>query len=384
MALFARFFRITAVFAALFVFAGVPFCAQADSGSAEKRSDTKVWRIAYAEGGAFSDYQRILRGVAIGLQRAGLIKNGNVPLPAGSEETAPMWAWLAENAGGRIEFVKNAHYSADWDSAKRETVKNRLTARVRRGEIDLVLAFGTWAGHDFALADIDVPVVVASVTNAVESGIILSVEDSGRDNVAASIEPERYKNQVILFHNIFNFKKLGIAYEDTPAGRSSVSLTEIENAAQELGIELVRCTDTFDISDTALAGKRLKLCHEKFAEQGADAVYLTLNIGLQPETTADILEPLIQAYIPTFSQAGQQDVKHGALLSISQLNMEEEGIFTARQIVDIVGGAKPRSLNQVYGGIISLAMNLRMATLIGWNPPLELLIAVDEFYQEIE
>ena len=28
-------------------------------------------------------------------------------------------------------------------------------------------------------------------------------------------------------------------------------------------------------------------------------------------------------------------------------------------------------------------MNLRMATLIGWNPPLEILAAVDEFYQEM-
>lgn len=28
--------------------------------------------------------------------------------------------------------------------------------------------------------------------------------------------------------------------------------------------------------------------------------------------------------------------------------------------------------------------NLRMATLIGWNPPLEILAAVDELYQEIK
>lgn len=382
MAVSGKFFQFAAAVLACFaVFAG-PFGADAKTSADPSK---KVWRIAYIEGGAFAEYQRIFHGVAIGLQRAGLIQNSNVPLPEDSEETASMWAWLADNAGGdRIRFVKNAHYSADWDSTKRETVKNKLIKRVQNGEIDLVLAFGTWAGQDFAAADIDVPVVVASVTNAVESGIILSAEDSGKDNLVASIEPDRHKNQVILFHTIFNFKKLGIAYEDTPAGRSSVSLSEIENAVKELGIELVRCTDTFDIVDTALAGERLKICHQKLVEQGADAVYLSYNIGLQPDTTADILEPLIKAYIPTFSQAGQVDVRHGALLSISQLNLEEEGIFTAGQIAEIVAGAAPRSLNQKYGGIVSLALNLRMATLIGWNPPLELLIAVDEFYQDIE
>ncbi len=115
--------------------------------------------------------------------------------------------------------------------------------------------------------------------------------------MTAAIEPNRFQHQVTLFHNIFNFKKLGIAYEDTPSGKSSIALSEIEKAAEELNFGLIRCTDTFDIADTHLASERLKLCHEKLAEQGADAVYLTLNIGLQPENTAEILEPLIKAHI---------------------------------------------------------------------------------------
>ena len=49
----------------------------------------------------------------------------------------------------------------------------------------------------------------------------------------------------------------------------------------------------------------------------------------------------------------------------------------------IIRGAKPRDLSQIFESSVSLAMNLRMATLIGWNPPLEILAAVDEFYQEM-
>ena len=345
----------------------------------------KVWRIAYVEGGPFVDYQKILRGVAAGLQRMGLIENGSVPLPEKSEDVSAMWEWLARNAGGTaVRFLPDGFYSADWDTGTRETNRTALLERIReRKDVDMLLAFGTWGGQDFADADIDIPVIVASVTNAVEAGIIPSVEDSGRDNLTAPIEPDRFKHQVMLFHDIFRFKKLGIAYEDTPSGRGSIALNEIESAARELNVELLRCNDTFDVDDPALAATRLKACHARLAEQGADAVYLTYNRGMQPDTIADVLTPLAEAHIPTFSQTGESDVEHGALLSISQTNTEEEGVFNAELMAAIIRGAKPRDLSQIFESSVSLAMNLRMATLIGWNPPLEILAAVDEFYQEM-
>ncbi|MDO5537899.1 MAG: ABC transporter substrate-binding protein, partial [Desulfovibrionaceae bacterium] len=45
-------------------------CAQADPAPAAQ----KVVRVAYVEGGPFVDYQLILRGIAVGLQRCGLIE----------------------------------------------------------------------------------------------------------------------------------------------------------------------------------------------------------------------------------------------------------------------------------------------------------------------
>ena len=315
----------------------------------------------------------------------GLIENGSVPLPEKSEDVSAMWEWLARNAGGTaVRFLPDGFYSADWDTGTRETNRTALLERIReRKDVDMLLAFGTWGGQDFADADIDIPVIVASVTNAVEAGIIPSVEDSGRDNLTAPIEPDRFKHQVMLFHDIFRFKKLGIAYEDTPSGRGSIALNEIESAARELNVELLRCNDTFDVDDPALAATRLKACHARLAEQGADAVYLTYNRGMQPDTIADVLTPLAEAHIPTFSQTGESDVEHGALLSISQTNTEEEGVFNAELMAAIIRGAKPRDLSQIFESSVSLAMNLRMATLIGWNPPLEILAAVDEFYQEM-
>lgn len=346
----------------------------------------KVWRVAYVEGGPFVDYQKILRGIAVGLHRMGLIENGSVPIPENSEDVSAMWEWLARNAGGTVvRFLPDGFYSANWDAGTRETNRSALLERIReKKDVDMLLAFGTWGGQDLAGADIDIPVIVASVTNAVEAGIIPSVDDSGRDNLVASIEPDRFKHQVILFHDIFKFKKLGIAYEDTPSGRGSIALNEIESAVRELNVELLRCNDAFDVKDPALAASRLKACHARLAGQGADAVYLTGNRGMQPDAIADVLTPLTEAHIPTFSQIGESDVAHGALLSISQANTEAEGVFNAELMAAIIKGAKPHDLSQIFESSVSLAMNLRMATLIGWNPPLEILAAVDEFYQEMK
>ena len=344
----------------------------------------KVWRVIYVEGGPFSDYQRILRGLTLGLQERGLIDNGQPPLPKDSEDVKGMWEWLAAHAGGtRIRFLPDGFYSAGWQDDQREKVLQAVLERIKtKGDVDLILAFGTWAGQDLAKADIQTPIIVSSVTNAITAGIIPSVEDSGRDNLVAAIEPDRFKRQVLLFHDIFQFKKLGIAYEDTPSGHGSVALNEIEAAAEERGFELLRCTETFDVQDADIASDRLLACHKKLVKEGAEAVYLTCNIGLQPSAMERILKPLAEAHIPTFSQLGAPDVVHGALLSVAQTSTTDEGRFSAELMEAIINGIRPRDLSPVFESAVSMAMNLYMATQIGWNPPLEVLAAVDEFYQQ--
>lgn len=346
----------------------------------------KRLRLAYVEGGYFADYPLILKGITLGLQQNGYIENGYVPLPENGKIAQKMWRWLHNYAGGnKIEFVQDACYSAEWDEQKRMEIKESLIKRVReKKDIDMIITVGTWAGQDFGNADLDIPVIVTSVTNPIEAGIILSAEDSGKDNLVSTVQLDRYKRQILLFHSIFKFKKLGIAYEDTREGKDMISLAELQEAIKETGAEFVPCTGALYISDLKQASENLKLCHEQFVKQGVDAVYLTLNNGLSAKYAKDVLEPLNNAHIPTFSQSGQEDVKHGALLSISQLNLEKEGIFAAEQIKQIAEGKTPRNVNQIFESIISLTLNLKTATMIGWNPPLELLIAIDEFYQDIQ
>ena len=137
------------------------------------------------EGGGYTDYQRILAATAKGLAELGVIADGDVPIPEKTDDTRPIWDWLAEHAGGdRLVFLKDGYYSANWDAAQRAANRKALLDRIReKGDVDMIFAFGTWAGLDMATADISVPVFSMSVTDAVQAGIAKSLKDSGRDNL---------------------------------------------------------------------------------------------------------------------------------------------------------------------------------------------------------
>jgi ABC-type uncharacterized transport system substrate-binding protein len=340
-------------------------------------------RVAYIEGGFYTDYSGILVALAQSLAELGVIENGNAPVPENVDSTAGTWQWLHDNAGGSaIEFVADGYYSAGWDDAVFAEKRAELIARLNTArDIDLVLAFGTKAGQAMATDDYKTPVAVLSVTDAVTAGIIPSPEDSGRDHVFAMVEHNRYYREVVLFHDIFKFKRLGIAYEDSEKGRASVALPQIQKAARDSNFELVTCVDTL-FDDPAPATANLIACHERLVKEGVDAVYMTVNNGMQAETMADSLRPLMEERLPTFSQNGVDEVKHGVLLSISQVNFSGQGMFAAKAIANIIKGESPRSQKQSYEEPLSLALNLRTAMLIGWNPSLAVLSAVDEIFQE--
>jgi ABC-type uncharacterized transport system substrate-binding protein len=367
----------------LFAQAGCPEALGETPSRPPQAGEEKTWRLAIVYSGPFKDYQLIFQGMLNGMEEQGLIENGAVPLN-GQTDMDSMWAWAAAHAGGsRLAFVKDALYSYEWDREKRESVKQRLLDRIRdKGDIDCILTFGTWPGQDFAAEDLALPVLVSSVSDAVGAGIIPSPEDSGRDNLWAAVEPGRYELQLRVFHEIFPFSRLGIAYDDTPSGRGIIALPVIEKAAENMGIELVRCTGGLLVADADLAADRLLACHRELAERKADAVYITYTTAMAPRRIPEILAPLIDARIPTFSQVGSEDVAHGALLSIAQTNMPDEGRFSARALAEVLRGKKPRSLSQVYESSVSLAVNLRTAMRIGWNLPMEILSAVDQLYQD--
>ncbi|MBN1930652.1 MAG: ABC transporter substrate-binding protein [Desulfobacterales bacterium] len=351
---------------------------------APKTNNAEKWRIGLYEGGEYIDYQKIFIETIYGLMKLGWIEKAIIP-PQRGEQTKEIWDWLSKEAKSNyIRFVADAHYNAGWDKELRKKTAKKIIDRLnQKKDIDLMIAMGTWAGQDLANNKHCTPTVVHSASDAFEAGIIKSVEDSGYDHVHARVDPFRYERQLFVFHNIVGFKRLGVAYNDSVACRSITAIKIIEKVAKERGFEIVRCYTIDDIPDKKIAGDSVKKCFKELVKN-VDALYVTLQNGVNVNSIPDLVKIANSARIPTFSQSGSEEVKQGFLLSISQADYSYLGHFNAEIIAQIFNGAKPNELNQVFEEPPKIAINLETAATIGFNPPNDILDIADEIYPEID
>ncbi|MGB5617098.1 MAG: ABC transporter substrate binding protein [Desulfobacterales bacterium] len=341
------------------------------------------WRIAYYEGGEYIDYQKIFTETIKGLMNLGWIKVSKIPKQTG-EQTNDLWKWLSTQVqSDYIEFVADAHYSANWDDDLRKKTVEQIIARIiGEKDIDLLVAMGTWAGKDFANDRHETPTIVLSASDPLSAGIIKSVEDSGFDHLHATVDPFRFERQVRVFHEIIGFKKLGVAYENSVNGKSYAAIDVVKKVAEERKFEVVPCFTKSDISDSELAEKSVIGCFEKLS-QTCDAIYVTQQGGVNRRSIPALVEIANQNHIPTFSQSGSEEVKYGFLVSISQAGFRYIGEFHAQTIAKVFNGAKPNQLDQLFEEPPKIAINMKTAEVIGYDPPVVLLGATDEIFNEI-
>lgn len=348
------------------------------------RPDGSRWRLAFVESGDYSEYPLTLVQIINGLQRLGWLSLDK-PMPEGLGGLE-LWAWLAQNTSSDyLELLADAGWSpGNFESDKRKSMREAIAGRIRNiGDIDLIIAMGTWAGQDMRAIGPPVPVIVASVSDPIASGVADSVQDSGRDNLHARIEPERYQRQVRLFHEIVPFRTLGIVYEDSEAGRSYAAFDAMQQTSAELGFTLHSCLAPSSDIPLEEAVANAVGCYKKLAEDQVDAIYISIHRGVTSESIHDIAHALVQARIPGFSMAGSEEVEAGILLSLAQADMSYVGLFHAETIARVLNGAQPRQLSQVWIDPPKIALNLATARLIGFDPPVDILLAADEVYQSL-
>ncbi|MGB3290189.1 MAG: ABC transporter substrate binding protein [Burkholderiaceae bacterium] len=346
------------------------------------KPDGKRWRIGYVDGGDYADYPLTLAEIVKGLQRLGWLGLAS-PMPE-RPTSRELWTWLSQNVeSDMVEFVPDAWWQpGNFDADKRESVRKAIADRIQqRGDIDLIIAMGTWAGQDMRAIGPPVPTIVGSTSDPLAAGIVDSAQDSGRDNLHARIEPDRYQRQVRLFREIVPFKKLGIVYEDSKAGRTYAAVDAVEQVGKELGFTVQHCHAQSSSITTEEAIANALQCYHDLAQQRVDAVYVTTHRGVTRESISEIAKTLRQAKIPSFSMAGSRDVERGILLSLAQADLSYVGLFHAETIARIFNGAKPRQLSQLWVDPPKIALNLATARIIGFDPPVDILLAADEVYE---
>jgi ABC-type uncharacterized transport system substrate-binding protein len=315
--------------------------------------------------------------------KQGWIEPAEIP-PLSGEETKGLWDWLNGSAKSKyLEFLKDGHYSTNWDDQLRtktaEAVMNRMN---QKKDIDLLIAMGTAAAKEFSNNRHSTPTIVISASDPLGAGIIRSVEDSGFDHLHAQVDPNRFDRQIRVFHEIIGFKKLGVAYENSVNGRSYAAIDQVEKAAKERGFEVVRCFTKSDIADAHQAEDSVIACFNELSKT-ADAIYVTMQGGVSARSIPELVKVANQSHIPTFSQSGSEEVKYGFLVSISQAGFKYVGEFHAGIVAKVLNGARPNQLDQLFEEPPKIAINLKTAELIGFDPPVVLLGAADEIYREI-
>jgi len=342
----------------------------------------KKWRIGYLEGGNYPTYGLILTAIIQGLINLGWIED--FPLPSKDDTNRKFWEWLAVNAKSNyIEFVSSAFWTSNFKADVRIKTKTDVLERLnKKKDIDLMLALGTWAGQDLANNEHSVPTVVASTSDPIGSKIIKSVKDSGYDHIHAKVDPLRYERQVQIFHDIIKFSKLGVVYENSPEGRTFAAIDAVEKVAKQAGFEIISCIAPWSNVPQQVTENKTAGCYTELAPK-VDAVYITTHRGVNAQNLSNILAPLLEKKIPTFSMLGSDQVKQGVLMSIAQ-EFKYVGEFHAEIIAKIFNGAKPRDLTQEWSGPTKIAINLETAKKIGYDPPFDVLMAADEIYIETE
>ncbi|MCP3901184.1 MAG: ABC transporter substrate-binding protein, partial [Desulfobacteraceae bacterium] len=330
------------------------------------------WRIAYYEGGEYIEYKMTLIATLKGLMKLGWIETVKIPELPG-EDTKSLWNWASKNLKSKyLFFNKNAHFSSDWKEETRKKIVDSIIKRLNWKEknIDLIIAMGTWAAEDLANNKHKTPTLALAVSDALSSGIIKSYEDSGLDHLHARVDPLRYERQIQIFHDIIGFQKLGIMYEDTVRGKSYASVDKVEKIAKERGFEITRSFIPKGIEDKKEAEKSIIKCFEELCGK-ADAIYVTLHMGINKDSLPLLVNIANKKDTPTFSQAGSEEVKYGFLMSISQAEFKYVGQFHAETIAKIFNGAKPRQLSQFFEEPSKIAINLKTAENIAYDPPID-------------
>ncbi|HAO21202.1 MAG TPA: ABC transporter substrate-binding protein [Desulfobacteraceae bacterium] len=347
---------------------------------------SKKWRIGYYEAGAYHNYPKTLIAIVNGLAVLGWIEPVSVPFTEGDKTTDKLWLWLSANIKSKyVEFPADAYYSYNWNKELREKTKQTVLKRLKENrDIDLMIAMGTWAGQDLANNEHSVPTMVCSTSDPIDSKIIKSAADSGYDHVHAHVDPTRYIRQIEAFHDIFDFKKLGVAFIDTDYGRSYAAIEDIRKIAKQRKFEIVECHTLPGTLTPEVATSVIK-CAQEIAPK-IDAFYMTQQVGVNKETLPKILAAMNANKIPIFSQAGTDEVRRGVLLSIATPDFKLFGKFHAETIAKIFNGAKPRELNQVSEMPAKIAFNKAAARAADIRDDVYHLIlkTADEVYEKIE
>lgn len=249
-----------------------------------------------------------------------------------------------------------------------------FVAEIRDRRPDLVVTWGTttaltvFGRHDAVDPErhiVDIPGIFMIVSQPVESGIVPTLESSGRNITGTSyLVPETQQLEAALSY--LSFRRLGILYN--PAETNSViNVALMRKAAAEVGVEVV-AWPVPDGADGRPDPAAIAPLVARLAEAGIDLVYQGADSFLNINRRI-LTEAAVENGLPVFA-AGQSSIYSGSALMSVANEYYVVGQLTALRAIDVLRGAKPESIPIRAPARFTFLVNIPIVHRLGLYPPM--------------
>lgn len=347
-----------------------------DKSTTFSESKPEKLRIGYVESEVFDNFSRQLSGIFAGFQKLGLV-DSDYKVDLKEADTSKIWSDICNNYySDKIELVQGMYFNM------KNMPESDYAAMVNRDDVDLVVVMGTVAGKYFLEHEKKNKFMVLACADPISAGIVKNETERFRDNSFAHIDRTRYERQIIASHQIFNFKKIGVVYQDTPEAFSYSAIDKLRKLSSSLGFDVIEkhVVEAQNDNDYERYYKDLKQSYKELANEGIDSLYIT-TATIENDRLKDLLKSDIYAHnIFTIAQTSEQQVEYGALIGFVINDGMEQGYFAASQIKSYLEGTPFDQLEQVNDDTPKISLNYDVAKLINLKIPLSTLLIIDSIY----
>lgn len=252
--------------------------------------------------------------------------------------------------------------------------------------IDLMMVFGTAAGKLLTEnADkLNYDYMVFGATDPISSGIVAGTEERYNDRSYAQVDTRRITRQIEGAYELFEFKDIGVVYEDTDAAYSYSGIGQLEAASKEHGftIHTRHVVESAGSEDDDRYYRDLKAAYDDLQDE-IDALYIT-TATIDPAMLPELLKDLHKAGVVTIAESSASQVQMGALMHISLADSTEEGQFFGHVLEQYAGGTPITEIGQVFEFTPKIYFNRETVEETKVKLPLEMYLVADTIYPEEE
>ena len=249
-------------------------------------------------------------------------------------------------------------------------------------EVDLIFTIGTRSTKVVMGKIKDIPIIFTDLGAAEASGIVTDWKASGTN--VTGVETPNYVNIGInLLHELIAFDSIGMIYlKGSPSHEGAVK--RVSELSRKKGFEYI--IEGFSLRDennekypAEVTRNNIKSALAKVAPK-VDVFYVQISNTFHKHFDL-FLDAFKEYSVPS---AGEPIyIKKGLVIGIGR-HKEKFGHQCADYALRILNGADPGTLPMDVGREFSFSLNIEAATLVGYNPSIDILGASDEIYKTIE